>query len=434
MNYKYRELLLMNESTEQEIWENYLFVFDTSALLELYFYSTKAQNELLDKILPQLKDRLWITSHAEYEYLKNREKTSRKPYAENYGIIDKEIISVIDKSINSIKIKMQDFSNRTKNIDKHPHVNTDITNSFNEKVDNFFDELSTFKDQIKKEFTLRKTEIEKFSAEESDEILRRIKTLFKVGKKYDFKAKMKIIEEGELRKRLKIAPGFNDDSKEGLQQFGDLIIWKQIIDLAKENNQSVIFITKDIKKGDWCDLNEKGDRIKNPKEELFDEMYDETGKCFWMYSFSQFIYFVNEKTGLKITKEVIDEIEEVSKEESLAIPQFNNHRLKEELLRVISELRDILNKYRNSTKILFPSDYQHNLNSRSNDVMNIYEKDYKMKVIVLKNEVLKRMPHLRDLINDQDDYVLDDFRYLHPTNPLGIVSIVDSLEFIVLNL
>lgn len=434
MNNKYRELLIMNEDTKQEIWENYLFVFDTSALLELYFYSTKAQDELLNEILPQLEDRLWITSHVEYEYLKNRENTIRKPYVEKYESIDRDIINVIDQSINNIKSKMKDFSGKTKNIDKHPHVNIDITNSFNEKVDKFFDEFSYFKDQTKKEFTQRKTDIEKFSSEENDEVLKRIREIFKVGKKYDFRAKMKIIPEGELRKRLKIAPGFKDDSKEGLQQFGDLIIWKQIIDLAKENDRSVVFITNDIKKGDWCDLDKRDDRIKNPKEELFDEMYDEIGKCFWMHSFSQFFYFLNEKTGRKITREVIEEIKEVSKEESLPIPQLNNHRLKEELSKMISELRDLLNEYRISQRIVFDENHHRNTYMSSVDIMSIYEKEYKMKVIVLKNEILKRMPHLRDLINDQDDYVLDDFRYLHPTNPLGIVSIVDSLEFIVLNL
>lgn len=437
MSNKFKELLLMNDSTEQEIWENYLFVFDTSALLELYFYSIKAQDELLDEIFPQLKGKLWITDHIEYEYLKNREKTSKKPYVEKYESINNDFIGGIDKSINTIQRKMKDFSNKTKNIDKHPHVNIDITNSFNEKVDKFFDEFSIFKDQIKTEFTQRKTDIERYSAEDSDEIFKRIKKIFKVGKKYDFKSKMKITQEGELRKRLKIAPGFNDDFKEGLQQFGDLIIWKQIIDLAKENNQSVIFITNDIKKGDWCDLDEKGDRIKNPKEELFDEMYDEVGKCFWMYSFSQFIYFVNEKTEHKLTKEVIEEIEEVSKEvskeEELTISQISNRKLKEELIKVINELRHLLNNYQASQRIIFNENHNSDSYIDSLKVMNIYEKDYKMKVIVLKNETLKRMPHLRDLINDTDDYVLDDFRYLHPTNPLGIVSIVDSLEFMMLN-
>jgi len=46
-----------NDTIEAELWANSFFVFDTSALIDLYYYSDDTQNEIF-KIFEQLTNKL----------------------------------------------------------------------------------------------------------------------------------------------------------------------------------------------------------------------------------------------------------------------------------------------------------------------------------------------------------------------------------------
>lgn len=48
-------------------------------------------------------------------------------------------------------------------------------------------------------------------------------------------------------------------SKEGIDKFGDLIIWKELLIFARENKQNIIFITLDNKE-DWWDSDKSSAR------------------------------------------------------------------------------------------------------------------------------------------------------------------------------
>ncbi len=81
---------LTNEK-EAILWKDAIIVFDSSALLDLYF-SPKSERQKIDKeIFTELKDRLWLPNHVQYEYLKNREKIIKKPITEKYDPLKKKI-------------------------------------------------------------------------------------------------------------------------------------------------------------------------------------------------------------------------------------------------------------------------------------------------------------------------------------------------------
>ena len=63
----------------QQILKSGIIVFDTSALLDLYYYSFDTQNEIFRNVFKYLSNRLWIPSQVYFEYLKNRKKVSEKP-------------------------------------------------------------------------------------------------------------------------------------------------------------------------------------------------------------------------------------------------------------------------------------------------------------------------------------------------------------------
>lgn len=62
--------------------------------------------------------------------------------------------------------------------------------------------------------------------------------------------KEELLQELERRKTLGIPPGYKDSGKR-LNAVGDLLIWKTILELAKQDHKDVIFVTSE-EKADWC--------------------------------------------------------------------------------------------------------------------------------------------------------------------------------------
>ena len=61
--------------------------------------------------------------------------------------------------------------------------------------------------------------------------------------------------------------------------YGDLILWFQIIDYAKEKKCPIIFVTNDVKEDWW--QQEKDDKTKDtPRHELLYEFKDKTSQNF----------------------------------------------------------------------------------------------------------------------------------------------------------
>jgi hypothetical protein len=133
--------------------------------------------------------------------------------------------------------------------------------------------------------------------------------------------------EGEERYKNEIPPGYRDGKKDAsgdpFRKYGDLIIWKQIINKAKEATKPVIFVTDD-KKDDWW-LEQSG-RTIGPRAELLQEFIAETSNNFWMYTVDRFIAEAAHIRNTKVNAEVIAEIRGLSEEaKSNAAASENNN-------------------------------------------------------------------------------------------------------------
>jgi hypothetical protein len=113
-----------------ELWKNSIFVFDTSALLQFYYYSDNAKKNIFETTFEALKGRLWVPFHVGYEYLKNRESTIKKSYSEKYDPLEKEHLQGIQNSIDAIGPKLDDFQIKTKSADTHPFIDARIIENF----------------------------------------------------------------------------------------------------------------------------------------------------------------------------------------------------------------------------------------------------------------------------------------------------------------
>ncbi|WP_299440102.1 PIN-like domain-containing protein [uncultured Aquimarina sp.] len=286
------DLYQMTEEKEKRLWDNAIFIFDSSALLDFYFLPKITREKIFNNLLEKkLHNRLWIPAHVQFEYLKNRETTICKPIVENYKPLKEELkkinsfISNTDKCLSSIK-------NRTKNDDKHPHLPKEKFNNFSKQLKDFIIKSEEFEKSIITEIAIQEEEINNLLSD--DDVQKAIYKNFEVGENYNFEEILKITKEGKHRYEFSIPPGYMDrKDKQGTQIFGDLIVWKQILEYSKKTQKPVLFICNDLKE-DWCYLeNTTEKRIKSPREELIKEIYDHSNTEFWMYNLPQFLFMAN---------------------------------------------------------------------------------------------------------------------------------------------
>ncbi|MGF2164239.1 PIN-like domain-containing protein [Enterococcus avium] len=157
--------------------------------------------------------------------------------------------------------------------------------------------------------------------EEENELYERLISVIenKVGNKYSQKWIDEIEKEGEERYKQNIPPGFNDSSKEDeidslrmygdikyCRKYGDLIIWKDIIEYSKEYTKmgkKVVFITNDGKAKQKRDLLYKVDDLTvGPNIHLMNELYMESNKELHILNNLRFVQLVNDLSDVEMSK------------------------------------------------------------------------------------------------------------------------------------
>ena len=140
----------------------------------------------------------------------------------------------------------------------------------------------------------------------------------------------RIYQEGKTRYEQKCPPGYKDLSKSkqseevsqlhvynGLtikREYGDLIIWFQIIDEAKKRGiKHLVFITDDDKEDWWWIVEAKGKKTIGPRPELVEEISSKAGvTLFYMYNPERFLEFAKQYLGAQVEPESIDQVREIA--------------------------------------------------------------------------------------------------------------------------
>lgn len=270
-----KEYIEYSNEEKKDLWNTATFVFDTNIFLNLYRYSNKTRNQLLESF-EWLGARIWMPYQVALEFCKER-----------YSIINEankrfdDIGAEADNLINNWKKKLRLDDN-------DPDV----------------DELAKY---MKEWITKKKDSNYCIFDVTNDEVLNRLLDMFegKTGEAFSRENKMSIEQEGDRRYAEKLPPGYRDIKKTE-NRFGDLLIWKEILNYAKVQDVDIIFVTHDQKE-DWWNIS-SGKTI-GPRIELRKEFYKETGHRFHMYTMSSFLEFFNENKGKSIDKATIDEVE-----------------------------------------------------------------------------------------------------------------------------
>lgn len=308
-----------SEDEFRELWEKAIFVVDTNVLINFYKYTSKQSSKSLLDILKKLKemDRLWIPHQVALEYFFNYEDNMFKQ-KEGYKQLGRELTKLKDeaqKTLSTVK-------------SKHPYI---ITEGFQFIVEGI--ERSNQKAEIQIDQEIKKLPDSNSIKGDILELLEGI-----IGEPYTQKGIDEIESEGAERYKYDIPPGFKDktnDNKKAYrtygdfsyqQLYGDLIVWYQIIDKAKneESPNPVILVTED-RKEDWWE--KEGNSIKRPHPQLVQEFLNITKQKMYMYRTDSFVRYAIKYLGVKVSEEeaqgVTNEIENIRKNEDLKTKKIN---------------------------------------------------------------------------------------------------------------
>jgi len=386
MKNKFKGFYTPKESINKSIWndKHTVFVFDANCLLNLYRCESETREDIFS-VMEKLSERSWFPFQTCFEYQRNR-ITVIADSVKNINAIKKtlaKITSQADNALSSHGVKKQLYSRLS-----------DRLKEFKEKLNQPIEEF------LNSELEPRIIAINEIS--KSDFIRTRIDKI--VGDNCgDIPPQDEIDvinKEGNARYENEIPPGFEDRKKEGrshyngiyfTNKFGDLYLWKEIIEHSKnEFIKNVIFITDDHKP-DWWFIPETN-KPKGPLEALQTEIYTESGiENFKLVTQSTFLYEASKYlTDVNIKDSSVEEIEMISKShyndlfdensisevqapplqkfdydmffgrdikarESVTSPVFENYDLDDEDMRALHSYYFELDEYGNNKRI--PSEF-----------------------------------------------------------------------------
>ena len=278
----------ISQEQENDLLSNGLIVFDTCGLLDFYSLTHEYQKIIVD-IIYHLKEQIWIPAHVKYEFDKNYLKARLKPKSEKYN--DKTIQK--NSIVNDLKYYIRLWDRKY----DHPYISEEKLQVVKSLLKSIEPIMQKIKSVIAMEYQARKHEIDEI---ENYDIIKHSIDSLNIGTPFNYKELKDIVAEGFYRYSNQIPPGYKDaETKQGIPQYGDLIIWKEILRKAKEVGKEVVFITNDLK-ADWrivdeTAINNKTENEKGkPRRELLTEFEEETGRLIWFYTTDEFIHKLEE--------------------------------------------------------------------------------------------------------------------------------------------
>ena len=246
------------------VWDAAVFVPDANILLHCLRHPENVRDQLL-RLFDVLRDSLWIPYQVGLEFHRNRldiEFGSR----DAYDRVTEDCTAALDQA-----------RERLRQLRAHPVIDVER-------------ELAAL-DRFSTDFQARiRADKQSHPTEAISDALDRLTDLFenRVGRKWQSDQLQALKREGDERYANKIPPGYKDAKKDAAQydRYGDLIIWKDMIAKAKEDQRPVVFISDDAKE-DWWWIH-RGEKL-GPRPELVQEFNECSGQSFHIYQFTQFL-------------------------------------------------------------------------------------------------------------------------------------------------
>lgn len=286
------------EMTDQR-WKSGLIVLDTNVLLGLYRMPLENRKDI-QKLLYGLKDRLWVPYHVMVEYHANRLDVLKGEY------------DAASKMERDIQTAFEGFKSK-------------VTTEGNKRRQ-CWEKISTQLNEIGPMIavlleTARAERAHYIAPSETDTVREFLEDLLvgRVGPKPENQAAVKAAEIAAAERfGLGIGPGYKDESKAGQlrvmdglvydRQFGDFMIWSQLLHHCKVKKiESVLFVTSDVKEDWWLDT--KTGAGKRVQPELVMEMSREAKvHNFDICTLTQFAQEARRYLHVDVEQSTIDEV------------------------------------------------------------------------------------------------------------------------------
>ncbi|UGS24991.1 PIN domain-containing protein [Microbacterium resistens] len=276
----------------EKIWDEGVIVLDTNAMLNILRYSAATRDELLD-LLNKKKEQVWIPYQVGLEFHRNR----------------RGMPGQLTKAFDDVKVALDSSVGR---IDA-------ALNELRRHARQEADELGAAFDEHAKKLKKKLRRIGKKHADAvtSEQVqaatFNKISELYedRVGPRYDDDRLKEIFREGEARYIKQVPPGYRDAAtKKDDSKYGDLVLWRQILDHAEIVKRPLLFVTDDGK-DDWWQKH--GSQKIGPRPELVEEYFDASGYRAHFYTSRSFLHFAKER-GESVSEEAVEEVREISKQ------------------------------------------------------------------------------------------------------------------------
>lgn len=282
-------------------WAAGTFVLDTNVILDIYRYPDDAKAQFL-ALLESLAERLWLPHQVGVEYLNNRA-----------GIVP-ALRSAVENVLNRLE-KAREVLQSLPLPENHPILRNDQVEG---KAVDAVDAMAPLFDLVNSALE-RTGELVESADEDDDAIWARITEIFegRAGSPWPKDEWEGFVEEARQRFQTEIPPGYRDAKKDEPDRFGDLLIWKQVIEAAKvrpEGKRATLFVTND-RKEDWWER--KRGELRGPRRELIREYFEATGERLVMLTSSQFLAGAKEYLSADVSGEAIADVERVSAEKAV---------------------------------------------------------------------------------------------------------------------
>ncbi|WP_303204560.1 PIN domain-containing protein [Alistipes finegoldii] len=336
----FSEYYPISKEVINDVWDKGIFCYDANVLLNLYRYSNETRNKIFENI-EYFIGKTIMPYQACYEYHKNR-RGVEDSLLSSYD----EIIKIIEQAANALE--SGDLAKYRK------HCALDIDRDIIKPI-----KSATTKIVNK----IKDTKSNHSSFLNVSEIHEKISQLFdgKISDKFSEDELKRIYTEGKSRYDKKIPPGFADyDNKKNKGEnslYGDLIIWKHLIEISKSKNSDIIFVTDDRKK-DWWDIHHG--QTKGALPELYREFKELTSHNILIYSVEDYMKYAPEHSEIAVPKKVINEIEELRKVDErrknyIDLVSYNDIiekvNMKTKLLDISEKYKEILKSFNHQNPI-----------------------------------------------------------------------------------
>ena len=305
--------------TEEEfraLWEDCVFVLDTNVLFNLYRRSDGTRDDLID-VLRQLseQDRLWLPYQVADEYQRGR-----------LGVIDTQANLYV--GLREGLSEMVDILNGHLASFTQPFVDETLVDGLQAAVTALQGDLEAREQDVRRLI-------------EDDDIRDAITPLFqgRIGPRPSREHLAEMHELAEERYRAGIPPGFRDAKKAKRttpepdatdsagdappeadrangrtpgREYGDAVLWLQIIEHAEKTERPVVLVTDDGKADWWW---KQGRRTLGPRPELVQEFREGSGQAFHAYRMIRFMELAKEYLSADIRDDSLAEFKRFAEQD-----------------------------------------------------------------------------------------------------------------------